>query len=296
MSNEIEASDFRGPNKGRNRMRAFGLGVAIVALSVSLSACSNPSTPAGYVGYVTQGAVFGKRRFYELQVGPTSTGLGWLLETTNIAVVPVTIDEQFNGPSAVLSKDNLRINFHVGIVLKVDPNRVKEFVEHYSTTNAAQPLRYVYDNYLSRPLRSMAINEIQSLNALDIKDHIPAIQTTILTGMKKFTAGSPIEILAIAIGNVQYPESVAESVAERTAASQKLLTAGINAQARVVEAKGIADAMRIINATLTPAYLQYEAIKVQKETINSPNHTVIYIPVGKLGVPLVGAFGTEKGK
>lgn len=59
------------------------------------------------------------------------------------------------------------------------------------------------------------------------------------------------------------------------------------AQIRIVEAGGIAEAQRIINATLTDKYLQHEAIKAQSESINSPNHTVIYIPSGQNGIPQV---------
>ena len=59
------------------------------------------------------------------------------------------------------------------------------------------------------------------------------------------------------------------------------------AQIRIVEAKGIAEAQRIINATLTPLYLQHEAIKAQERMANSPNHTQIYVPVGSNGLPLV---------
>jgi len=58
---------------------------------------SNPVTPAGYVGYLTQGAVIGKSRFYGLQKGPTSPGRTWLLSTTNISITPYTYSEEFTG-------------------------------------------------------------------------------------------------------------------------------------------------------------------------------------------------------
>ena len=47
---------------------------AIVLASVVIwfLGSSNPFTPAGYVGYLTKGAVFGKSRFYGVQKGPTS--------------------------------------------------------------------------------------------------------------------------------------------------------------------------------------------------------------------------------
>lgn len=56
---------------------------------------------------------------------------------------------------------------------------------------------------------------------------------------------------------------------------------------RIVEAQGIAEAQRIINATLTDKYLQHEAIGAQEKMANSPNHTTIYIPSGQNGIPLV---------
>ena len=44
---------------------------------------------------------------------------------------------------------------------------------------------------------------------------------------------------------------------------------------------------RALNERLTAQYLQHEAIEAQKAMAGSPNHTVIYIPSGRNGVPLV---------
>ena len=60
-----------------------------------------------------------------------------------------------------------------------------------------------------------------------------------------------------------------------------------DAEIRIEEAKGIAEAQRIINATLTRNYLQHEAINAQLEMAQSPNHTTVYIPAGANGIPLV---------
>jgi uncharacterized iron-regulated membrane protein len=71
------------------------------------------------------------------------------------------------------------------------------------------------------------------------------------------------------------------------------------AQIRIVDAQGIAESQRIINATLADRYLQHEAIQAQLQMANSPNHTTIYIPSGNNGIPLVktvddAAVSTEK--
>lgn len=64
------------------------------------------------------------------------------------------------------------------------------------------------------------------------------------------------------------------------------------AAVRVAEANGIAEAQKIINQTLTPLYLQHEAIKAQLEMAHSENHTIVYIPIGNEGIPLVGTTNT----
>lgn len=69
--------------------------------------------------------------------------------------------------------------------------------------------------------------------------------------------------------------------------AQLVLVQKQKAQIQIEQAKGIATAQTIINGSLTPAYLQYEAIEAQKNEVNSPNHTIIYIPSGSNGVPLV---------
>lgn len=59
------------------------------------------------------------------------------------------------------------------------------------------------------------------------------------------------------------------------------------AQIRVAEAMGIRDSQHIINKTLTPLYLQHEAIMAQMEMAKSKNHTLMWIPSSSNGVPMV---------
>ena len=80
----------------------------------------------------------------------------------------------------------------------------------------------------------------------------------------------------------------ATQVLEQT--TVEIQTAKAKAQIREAEADGIAKAMETINQKLTPLYVQYEAIQAQQKMVNSPNHTEVYIPVGPMGVPLVGTM------
>lgn len=65
---------------------------------------------------------------------------------------------------------------------------------------------------------------------------------------------------------------------------------------RVVRAEGIEKAQKIIAKTLTAPYIQWEAIEAQKAIATSgKNNTVIYVPSGTNGTPLITA-GAATGK
>ena len=66
------------------------------------------------------------------------------------------------------------------------------------------------------------------------------------------------------------------------------------AAVRVAEAQGIAESQRIIDSSLTDDYLTYLAIQAQMNLSNSPNNTIIYIPVGDNGIPLVRDTATDE--
>ena len=287
-------------------MAKIGRVFTVLALTVlAFAGCGNVQTPAGYVGYVTQGAILGRSRFYALQTGPTSSGLGWLLHVVNVSVTPYTYSEEFAGDSAVLSRDNLRVSFRVHLLWKVDAERVKDLVEHYTTIELGkrpeEVVRVAYDNFLREPLRTYARDEVQKLNGLEIKDRITEVGDLIAKRMGTLSKDTPFAVISVVVGNIQYPQEVANAVAEKMAATQVLERKQTEieieqreAQKRVVQAEGIAKAMAIINERLSAQYLQHDAIEAQKAMVGSSNHTAIYLPVGPMGVPLVGTL--ENGK
>lgn len=60
------------------------------------------------------------------------------------------------------------------------------------------------------------------------------------------------------------------------------------ADKRREEAKGIRDAQKTIDASLTPLYIQHEAIQAQKAVATSGrNNTIIYVPAGTNGTPVI---------
>jgi regulator of protease activity HflC (stomatin/prohibitin superfamily) len=261
------------------------------------------------VGYLTKGAVFGQSRFYGVQRGPTSPGRTWLLDVTNVSITPYTYTENFTRDQAVLSRDNLKIEFAVHTVWHIDDTRVPLFMDRYSTTATRAALEkdpdavvtIAYSNFVREPLRTFARDEVQRRNGLEVKDALIPIGEAVQKRIQQYAAGSPFVISSVVVGNVQYPEEVATAVSRKLAATQELQRKDTEIEIerkertkREVQAQGIANAMQIIRGQLSPMYIQHEAIESQKQMVNSPNHTVVYIPVGPMGVPLTGTFATTE--
>jgi regulator of protease activity HflC (stomatin/prohibitin superfamily) len=297
--------------------RFTGGAVSLVVVFVCLMSfvwflgAHNPFTPAGYVGYLTRGAVFGQSRFHGVQRGPTSAGRSWLLEVTNVSITPYTYTENFTGEDAVLSRDNLKIAFRVHTVWHIDENQVPLFMERFSTTMAKRErdkepdsiVQVAYGNFVREPLKTFARDEVQRRNGLEVKDALIAIGDAVLARIRQYAQGSPFVINSVVVGNVQYPAEVADAVSRKLAATQELQRKDTEIEIerkertkREVQAQGIANAMQIIRGQLSPMYIQHEAIEAQKQMVNSPNHTVVYIPVGPMGVPLTGTMNAVEPK
>lgn len=278
----------------------FALATAVWAIG-----SRNPYTPAGYVGYLTKGAVLGKSRFYGIQRGPTSPGRGWLLGVTNVSITPYTYTEDFTGGETVLSRDNLKIAFRVHTVWRVDDSRIPLFMERFSTTASNGELerdpdavvKIAYGHFVREPLRTYARDEVQRRNGLEVKDALISIGDAVLSRIRDYAKGSPFVVRSVVVGNIQYPDEVANAVSRKLAATQELQRKDTEIEIerkertkREVQAQGIANAMQIIRGQLSPMYIQHEAIEAQRQMVNSPNHTVVYIPVGPMGVPVTGTF------
>jgi regulator of protease activity HflC (stomatin/prohibitin superfamily) len=299
---------------GRRVSSLFGGPFPLVLLVLAVAAgaliwllgSANPYTPAGYVGYLTRGAVFGRSTFHGVQRGPTSAGRSWLLDVTNVSITPYTYTEDFTGNEAVLSRDNLKISFRVHTVWRIDESQVPLFMERYSTTVTNHRgtdrapdsiVEVAYGNFVKEPLRTFARDEVQRRNGLEVKDALIPIGEAVLSRIRAYAAGSPFVVGSVVVGNVQYPAEVADAVSKKLAATQDLQRKDTEIEIerkertkREVQAQGIANAMQIIRGQLSPMYIQHEAIEAQKQMVNSPNHTVVYIPVGPMGVPITATM------
>lgn len=263
---------------------ALGILVLILAGLLVLG-FTNPSTPAGHEGYVKENPrVWGKGGFRGSLTGPANYGVSlWRNEVENVDFRPQTYAETFN----ILAKDELNISFRFQTIIKVKPDTIRTVVEEYAGEK-------FYPRYIKEPLRAMVRKNVQTLESRQVKEKRTEIAEAVMVELKEYLSSTPFIAVSGVVGNIDYPEVVTKAVEKKLAAKQLLdeketqrEIAKKDAEIRIEEAKGIAEAQRIINSTLTQNYLQHEAINAQLKMASSPNHTTVYIPSGNNGIPLV---------
>jgi hypothetical protein len=259
--------------------------IIVVVGGVSLTSCSNPNTPAGHEGYVFENPrIFGAGGYRGVLIGPSNYGVSlWRNQVINIDVRPNTYTENFK----ILVKDDLNISFNFHAVVSINSESIKSVVDEYGGENW-------YQRFVREPFRTYVRNAVQKYNSRELKINRDPISEEVTLKLNEYLLGTPFNLKNVVVGNINYPAIVATAVEKKLAAQQLLSEkstqkeiAKKDADIRVEEAKGIAQAQKIINATLTANYLQHEAINAQLEMAKSPNHTTVYIPVGTNGIPLI---------
>lgn len=265
--------------------------LVLLASLVYLSGCTNPSTPAGHEGYVKENPrVWGKGGFRGVLKGPENFGVSlWRNEVENVDFRPQTYAENFN----ILANDELNISFRFQTIIKVKPGTIKSVVEEYAGSQ-------FYPRYVKEPLRAMVRKNVQTLDSRQVKEKRKEIAEAVMSELNTYLLDTPFLTISGVVGNIDYPKIVSEAVEKKLAAKQLLdeketqrEIAKKDAEIRIEEAKGIAEAQRIINSTLTKDYLQHEAINAQLKMASSPNHTTVYIPSGANGIPLIGTMSQK---
>jgi hypothetical protein len=261
------------------------IGAAVLVIGGLILLSSNPITPAGHEGFVYERPrLFGKGGFRGIIKGPGSHGLSlWRNEVINIDVRPNTYSEAFK----ILAKDDLNISYNFNALISVAEGSVKDVVQKYGGENW-------YNRFVKEPFGTFVRNSVQRYDSRVVKEMREVIAEEVKTKLQAHLKDSPFKLVSLVVGNIDYPDIVTKAVEQKLAAQQLLDEKKVqkeiairDAEIKIEEAKGIAEAQRIINATLTSNYLQHEAIQAQREMANSPNHTTVYIPVGSNGIPII---------
>ena len=261
-------------------------------LFTSLSSfANNPSVDAGEAGYVqwSPWAMFwGKGGYQDVIIGPTNFGYGpfhYTVERINLQAQ--TYDEIFD----VIDANQIKIHFEVHFLLRPDPSKtsVKLLVEHFGGANW-------YSSVVKQPLRTFVRDAIGLQDSQTISSSQDAIQNAVDKAAKAWLVerGVPIILDQVSVGNFQFPSVISEAAAEKQANLQRLQAkatlleiAKRDADIEAAKAEGIRRSQDIINQTLSPMYVQHEMVKAIEAIAGKAGNSVIYVPIGASGLPIV---------
>ncbi len=267
---------------------------SILILALFAGGCVNERTPEGHVGYIIHRPLaYGSSEFVGTQVGPTSTGLVWRQFVTNVDVRPKTYTEEFH----ILSRDNLNVGFQVHAIVSIDPAQVQRLVEEMGDAEmlpardgSTPPWPVWYWRAVRQPFRTAVRDVVHGVDAYDIQSETASISANIIERLREHYADSPIRFESVSIGNLEYPEAINAEIQRKLAAEQDLgrmererQIAEQEAQIAVANARGRANAQRIVNETLTPLYVQHEALEGLTALARSSRVHMVVAPASDSG-------------
>ncbi len=277
FKNKTEGYDYSGT------VRNFSIG-AIVLAAILIFASFIRVVPAGHVGVVD---IFGNVDMQQRQAG-----LNLVNPFANLVIMDIQTQEKKES-MAVPSKEGLTMNVEISILYRLTPEKASVI---YKTVGAD------YDDVVISPQFRSAVREATvyyEAKALYTSSR-DEITNKIFNDLEKMLSERGIILEKVLLRAVQLPPTVSQAIEQKLKAEQEseqmkfvLTKQSQEAERVIIEAKGIAEAQAIINKTLTPQYLQHEAIKAQVAMANGQNHTVVYIPSGDNGIPLVRTINKE---
>lgn len=186
------------------------------------------------------------------------------------------------------TSEQLNVTLEVALLFRVDPGNAPDLYQRLGSEENIKSsiVLNAMRNGVRDAVATKSINEIFSPNRREIaSDMFEAIQAK---------AGDRIEVVEVFVRDVQAPPRVREAIEaklerEQEVEQERFQTEIIQerAQQAIEEARGIAEAQKIISEGLTPAYLTFHYIE-QLGTL--PAGSVVYVPT-EGGVPLMRQLG-----
>jgi regulator of protease activity HflC (stomatin/prohibitin superfamily) len=192
----------------------------------------------------------------------------------------------------VRAADGLKVSLDLSILYSVDANQVvnvyrsiaKDVVsleERIFKPTVRTVIRNIAANYLTDEIYSSKREELSEVIQENVESAL-ADKGTIID--------------SVLIRKIVLPATVDDAIQAKLTAQQeseamqfRKTQAEQQAEIKIIEARGLAEAQQIINSTLTPSYLQYEAIEAYRQLANSQNTTFVIMPTSTegAGMPLI---------
>jgi len=205
----------------------------------------------------------------------------------NVFVYNVRQQNKFIQDMEVLSSNGLEIKLDVSILYSpkltelglLHKTKGKNYLDVVIIPEVRSAARSVVGRYTPEQLYSSKRDVIQK----EIYDEV-----------SKKASAQHVQINDVLVRDVTLPPTIKQAIERKLKQEQesleyefRLVTAQKEAEKQIIEAKGKADANRILSASLTDKILQDKGIEATLKLSQSPNSKVVLIGAGKSGMPII---------
>ncbi len=273
-------------NSHNPRVRWGGLGAIVVGIIIMISSMVIV-IDAGELGVIV---VLGK-----VQNRILNNGIHLVYPFANIIIYPVRLREfsltENNGVEARVN-NGLNISLDSTTFYSINPAMAGEV---YSRVAAS--IDTLEQNILMPTIRTVIRNVCSSYSAEEIyANKREEVTERITMDIIAMVSNKGIIIDKFLIRAIKLPPEIDRAIQLKISAQQEAEAmqyikqkAQQEAEIKIIEAEGLASAQRIINSTLSPNYIQHEAIEAYKKLAESQNTTFIIMPTSPnaSGMPLI---------
>ena len=200
--------------------------------------------------------------------------------------------------SSVLTEDNLTIDVEITLFYKLSPGRYK-----YIYSNFGNNLKSIQTSIIAPTMHSSVREACSTMDWDTLSTHRERLRLLITKKLDRVLKAKGFTIKNVMINDIQPPQKIKNAVMAKLQAQQEVMQMAFEkqkaikeAQIKVVEARGIAKAQRIIQKRLTPLYVQYYAIQAYKMLANSKNTTFVIMPTNPRGAGMPMILNAEQPK
>jgi len=186
------------------------------------------------------------------------------------------------------TSEQLNVMLEISMLYRIDGANAPDLYDRIGTERqiTSRIVLNAVRNGVRDAVATKSINEIFSPDRREVANFM---KTEI-----QAKAGNRIEVIDVFVRDVQAPPSVRQAIEEKLQREQQVAAEAFQteiiqerARQQAEEAKGIAEAQRIISEGLTPQYLTFFYIQ---QLIEMPEGTVVYVPT-EGGIPLIRSLG-----
>lgn len=253
-------------------------GVALVGIGILTSA----------VKQIDAGTIGVQKLFGKVQEKVLIQGLNFVnplvevvevdIKQQNLSMQSETTEARSAGSAIpVLTSDGLQVNIDLSVIYRVDSKSAPKIIETIGVDFEKKRIRPV--------IRSKIRNNATKFSAVQLySERREEFEASLRSDISQDFELNGFILEDLLVRKIDLPTRLMESIEQKLTADQEaqrmefVLDKEIReAERKRVEARGIADAQKILDSGLTNKVLRYEQIQVQKELVNSPNSKIILL-------------------